>query len=107
MTRAVEFWNTGLLRTPLSSMRMLTESLYLGRIEDPEKRNKFLGVMLRECDRLGRLTDRALYFFRFGQGAMRYRLTEGDLGSLVKDTADAFGAAFSGARIIRVTMPGP
>lgn len=81
------------LRTPLSSMRMLAESLYMGRIEDPEKRNKFLGVMLRECDRLGRLTDRALCFFRFGQGAMRYRPMEGDLGSLIKDTADTFGAS--------------
>jgi len=94
------------LRTPLSSMRMLTESLYLGRIEDPDKRNKFLGIMLRECDRLGRLTDRALFFFRFGQGAMRYRLTEGDLGSLVRNAAETFGAAFrEGELALSVGIP--
>ena len=80
------------LRTPLASMRMLAESLYLGRIEDPAKQQAFLGAMLRECDRLSRLTDRALYFIRLGQDALQVRLTEGDIGAVVKDTTDAFAA---------------
>ncbi len=78
------------LRTPLSSMRMLAESLYLGRIEDETKRRRFLETILKESDRLSRLTDRALYFIQFGQGALRYRMTEGDLGGLVKDVVETF-----------------
>lgn len=78
------------LRTPLASMRMLAESLHLGRITDESKRQKFLATLVTECDRLGRLTDRALYFIRFGQDALQYRLTEGDLGSLVRETAETY-----------------
>lgn len=83
------------LRTPLSSMRMLAESLYLERIADEEKRRKFLGTILHECDRLGRLTDRALFFFRYGHGALRYRFTEGDLGVLVRETVESFSASMA------------
>jgi signal transduction histidine kinase len=78
------------LRTPLASMRMLAESLHLGRITDEAKRQKFLATLVSECDRLGRLTDRALYFIRFGQDALQYRLTEGDLGLLVRETTDTY-----------------
>ncbi len=84
------------LRTPLSSMRMLAESLYLGRIEDETKRKRFLQTILKESDRLSRLTDRALYFIRFGQGAIRYRMTEGDLGGLVKDVVETFATGIEG-----------
>ena len=84
------------LRTPLSSMRMLAESLYLGRIEDEAKRKRFLQTILKESDRLSRLTDRALYFIRFGQGALRYRMTEGDLGGLVKDVVETFATGIEG-----------
>lgn len=78
------------LRTPLSSMRMLAESLYLGRIEDEGKRKRFLQTILKESDRLSRLTDRALYFIQFGQGAVRYQSSEGDLGGLIKDVVETF-----------------
>lgn len=78
------------LRTPLASMRMLAESLHLGRITEESKRQKFLATLVTECDRLGRLTDRALYFIRFGQDALQYRLTEGDFGSLVRETTETY-----------------
>jgi two-component system, OmpR family, phosphate regulon sensor histidine kinase PhoR len=94
------------LRTPLSSMRMLAESLYLDRIQDEAKRKRFLAAILRECDRLGRLTDRALYFIRFGQDALQYHLAEGDLGRLVRNTADAFLSGFREGEVrLRVDAP--
>ena len=78
------------LRTPLSSMRMLAESLYMGHIQDETKKQKFLGAIIKESDRLSQLTDRALYFIRYGQDALRYRFTEGDLGVLVKNVVEVF-----------------
>ena len=93
------------LRTPLSSMRMLAESLYLGRVQDDAKRQRFLGTLVNECDRLGRLTERALYFIRFGQGALRYRLTEGDVGELVSEVAETYVAGgVHGDRHVRVQV---
>jgi signal transduction histidine kinase len=85
------------LRTPLSSMRMLAESLYMGNIVDEAKKQTFLGAIVKESDRLSRLTDRALYFIRYGQGALRYQFTEGDLGSLVKDVAETFAVGIGGS----------
>ncbi|MEI8121438.1 MAG: HAMP domain-containing sensor histidine kinase, partial [bacterium] len=78
------------LRTPLSSMRMLAESLYMGNVHDEPKKQKFLGAIIKESDRLSRLTDRALYFIRYGQEALRYRFTEGDLGVLVRNVVEVF-----------------
>jgi signal transduction histidine kinase len=93
------------LRTPLASMRMLAESLYLGRITDEAKRQRFLATLITECDRLGRLTDRALYFIRFGQDALQYRLTEGDLGVLIRETTETYVmSGMKRARHLRVQV---
>lgn len=88
------------LRTPLSSMRMLAESLYLERVQDVEKRRKFLSAILKESDRLSRLTDRALYFIRYGEGMLRYRFTEGDIGGVVRETVETFATGI-GATVVR------
>jgi signal transduction histidine kinase len=83
---------------------MLAESLHLGRIEDAEKRKRFLEIILKESDRLSRLTDRALYFIQYGQGALRYRMTEGDIAALVKDVVETFATGIEGK--VRELRPG-
>lgn len=96
------------LRTPLSSMRMLAESLYMGRVSEEAKQKKFLGAIVKESDRLSRLTDRALYFIRYGQGALRYHFTEGDLGGVVREAVRANGEWLQAGGIeqngIRITV---
>lgn len=87
------------LRTPLSSMRMLAESLYLDRVRDEEKRKRFLSAILKESDRLSRLTDRALYFIRYGEGMLRYRFTEGDFGGVVRVAVETFATGI-GAEVV-------
>lgn len=86
------------LRTPLASMRMLAESLYMGHVGDEAKKRRFLGAIIKESDRLSRLTDRALYFIRYGQGALQYRFIEGDLGLLVRNVIEVF-AIGTGAEV--------
>lgn len=98
------------LRTPLASMRMLAESLYMGNVSDEAKKQKFLGAIIKESDRLSRLTDRALYFIRYGQNALRYRFTEGDLGALLQGVIEVF-AVGTGAEVVHTpglpaTLPG-
>jgi len=90
------------LRTPLSSMRMLAESLYMGNVTDENKRKKFLGAIIKESDRLSRLTDRALYFIRYGQGALRYQFTEGDLGGVVREVTETFAVGVGSD--VKITM---
>jgi signal transduction histidine kinase len=78
------------LRTPLASMRMLAESLQMGRVADPEKQKQFLATIVRECQRLSQLIERVLFFVRFGQDALIHRPRETDVGLLVSREVDAF-----------------
>ncbi len=61
------------LRTPLASMRMLADSLYLGRVTDPSRQKQFLSTIVRESSRLGTLVDRILFFVRLGEEALTYQ----------------------------------
>ena len=83
------------LRTPIASMKMLTESLVAGRVADADKRQHFLRVMLRECERLNQLVERVLFFVRFGQGDMAYQRQVMDPGALVQGAVQAFRARHS------------
>jgi signal transduction histidine kinase len=83
------------LRTPVASMKMLAESLFFNTVTDAEKRSKFLGTIIRECERLNQLVERVLFLVRFGQNAMVYAIRELDPGKLVSDTVHLFRARFS------------
>jgi signal transduction histidine kinase len=62
------------LRTPLASMKLMTESLYLGHVKDPQKQMRFLETVLQEAARLELLVERVLFFVRFGQDAITYNI---------------------------------
>ncbi|MDD4869241.1 MAG: ATP-binding protein [Kiritimatiellae bacterium] len=80
------------LRTPVASMRMLAESLYLDHVESHDQQKKFLRVIVRESERLGQLIERVLFFVRMDQKSLIYRFTEVDIGKLVAVTVEAFKA---------------
>ena len=82
------------VRTPLAAMKMLAESIYLDHVKDVHKQKAFLSTIVSECDRLGHLIERVLYFVRFGQGALRYSLRAADVGLAVQESVDVFLALF-------------
>jgi len=86
------------LRTPLSSMKMLTESLYFDNITDPPKRKQFLGTVLSECERLNQLIERVLFLVRFGQEALVFHFDLMDIGDLVNEAVDGLIARCGGVR---------
>jgi two-component system phosphate regulon sensor histidine kinase PhoR len=45
------------LRTPLAAIRGYSETLLTGALEDPESTKRFLGIIERHAERLGRLVD--------------------------------------------------
>jgi signal transduction histidine kinase len=83
------------LRTPLSAMKVLAETLYLDRVSDPAKRKEFLGAIVGESERLSQLVERVLFFVRFGQDALAYRHVGTDVGALVTSVLDIFCARFT------------
>jgi len=78
------------LRTPLASMRVLAESVYLDHVQDPAKRRRFLGTIVSECDRLGLLVERVLFLVRFGQDAVVIRPRLQDGADVVRKAVAAF-----------------
>jgi signal transduction histidine kinase len=88
-------------RTPLATMRHLTEILADGRVKSDERRLFYYGAQMRATGRLSRLVERLLDFGRMEAGAFRYRLTAVDLGELLRSLVDEFEqvVADSGHRI--------
>jgi two-component system phosphate regulon sensor histidine kinase PhoR len=60
------------LRTPLTSIKMFVETLQEGRLEDPEKIDECLDVLVRETDRLTGMVERLLEWARMEAGKRGY-----------------------------------
>jgi signal transduction histidine kinase len=67
------------LKTPLTSIRMFAELLEQGRIDEPEKRSRYLRIIILESERLTRLINNVLDFARGGKKQKTYHMAEVDL----------------------------
>ena len=72
------------LKTPLSLIRMYAETLYLGRLREPERQHEYHRVLLAESERLSRMIGNVLDFAGLRDGAPLYRLAETDIGGTVQ-----------------------
>lgn len=79
-------------RTPLTSMRQLTEMLVSGRVKDPERALMYYGMLYREAGRLSRLVESLLNFGRMEMGGFLYNLENVDVEALVHSVVDEFSA---------------
>ena len=77
-------------RTPLTSMRQLTELLATGRVASDERRAHYYDVINRESERLHRLVEGLLDFGRMEAGALEFHLEDIEVGALVHDVVDEF-----------------
>jgi signal transduction histidine kinase len=91
------------LRTPVAAMRVLAESLRAGRVSDEGRRQEFLEAIVSECDRLGDLIERVMFYFRQEQGGGRYEKTLVDADALVSAVAERFRRQQAGRVRIHVT----
>jgi len=71
------------LKTPLTSIRMYAELLLTGRVQDEEKQEKYLEVIVDESQRLTRLVNNVLDFSRLEQDRKKYHLEPIDLPDMV------------------------
>lgn len=77
-------------RTPLASLRQLTENLLDGRVESEERRRAYFQAQSRATERLHRLVEGLLDFGRMEAGVLRYRAESLDAGELVRSVVDEF-----------------
>lgn len=77
-------------RSPLTSMRQLSEILAAGRAPSGERRQMYYEMLVRETSRLQRLIEALLNFGRMEAGARPYRFEELDAAALVRRVAAEF-----------------
>ncbi|MGO9263137.1 MAG: ATP-binding protein [Bryobacteraceae bacterium] len=83
-------------RSPLTSMRQLSEILALGRVPNEERRRLYYETLVRETVRLQRLVEALLHFGRMEAGARQYRFEELDAARLVRGVAAEFEPQIAG-----------
>ena len=77
------------LKTPLTSIRLCAEMLSEGRAKDDAAKERYLGVITKESERLTRLVDNVLDFGRLEQNRRKYDLADVDLRDVVRDAAES------------------
>jgi signal transduction histidine kinase len=77
-------------RTPLTTIRQLSEMLVRGRFSSEERRRQFCETLLRESDRLHKLVEGLLDFARFETGGSAYRFETIEAGEFVRGIVAEF-----------------
>ncbi|MCG8346480.1 MAG: ATP-binding protein [Chloroflexales bacterium] len=80
------------LRTPLASLRALTEALDDGVVSDPSMTQRYLTTMHNQIQHLNRLIDDLFELAQLDSGVLRLELEHASLQDLVSDTLEAMGA---------------
>jgi signal transduction histidine kinase len=82
------------LRTPLTSIRALSEILHDHPDIDPVERHRFLGLIIKESERLTRLINQVLDLAKLESGHAEWRTAELDLRGIVEDAVGATSQLF-------------
>jgi signal transduction histidine kinase len=78
------------LRTPLALIRLYAETLELGRITTPEKKEEYYRIVRKESERLTALINNILDFSRIEAGRKEYDFRETNIAELVSNTLDSY-----------------
>jgi signal transduction histidine kinase len=92
-------------RTPVASVRQLSELLEEGRVSDPARRAEYYRLLRRESVRLQRLVENLLDFRRLEAGAVEYRCEPLDAGRLVLEIVGEFRDQHRSAHRIAAEVP--
>jgi signal transduction histidine kinase len=77
-------------RTPLTSMRHLTELLASNSVTSEERKRHYYDLLAHETERLHRMVDGLLSFGRMSAGAYAWQLESAEIGDLVSAVVDEF-----------------
>jgi hypothetical protein len=94
------------LRTPLTSIRAFSEILHDNPDIDPAERHRFLGLIIKESERLTRLINQVLDLAKLESGLAEWQTAEVDLRDVVNDAVGATSQIFRGRQVaLAADMP--
>jgi len=77
------------IRTPLTSIRALSEIVFDNPDMEIAEREHFLGTVVKESDRLSRLINQVLDLEKYESGKQKLNKEEVDIQDIIKDSVDA------------------
>ena len=77
-------------KTPLTSIRHMTEIMLLKRIQSENRKEQYLQSMLEQCDYLGHLIGNILDFSRIEEDIRSFRFESADPGQLLQELVQIF-----------------
>jgi len=92
-------------RSPLTTMRQLSEILAFGRVPSEERRQLYYETMVKETSRLQRVVEALLNFGRMEAGARRYHFQELDAAALVRRVVAEFEQQSAAGLTLEVDGP--
>jgi signal transduction histidine kinase len=78
------------LKTPLTSIRALTERLLAGKVRSPEKMHQYFSVIDQDANKLARLVKNILDFSKIEAGKKEYHFEATDITAWLDETIDDF-----------------
>jgi Na+/proline symporter/nitrogen-specific signal transduction histidine kinase len=87
------------LRTPLTSIRALSEILFANPTLEAAQRTRFLGIIIKETERLTRLINQVLDLAKLESESAKWQLVEIDMKELIEDAVDSVGQVLAENRI--------
>jgi Na+/proline symporter/nitrogen-specific signal transduction histidine kinase len=82
------------LRTPLTSIRAFSEILNDNPGLEPAQREKFLGIIIKESERLTRLINQVLDLAKIESGSAEWYTSEIDMREVIEDAVSATSQLF-------------
>lgn len=87
------------LRTPLTSIRAFSEILHDNPDLDAAERHRFLGLIIKESERLTRLINQVLDLAKLESGLAEWHTAQLDLHEILADAANTTSALFRSKRV--------
>jgi signal transduction histidine kinase len=97
------------LRTPLTSIRSFSEILFDNPGVDVAQRQDFLGIIIKESERLTRLINQVLDLAKLEDGTVSWDMADTELTQTIDDAASSVGQLFKdkGVALDVVVPPDP
>lgn len=83
-------------RSPLTTLRQLSEILALGRVPSEERRQLYYETLVRETTRLQRVVEALLNFGQMESGARRYHFQPLDVSAVIRQAVTDFQQELTG-----------
>jgi signal transduction histidine kinase len=77
-------------KSPLTSIRQMTEMLFHERIKDESRKREYYAVMLEQSERLSHLIDNILDFSKIEEGKKAFRFERTNLTELIEHVKSVF-----------------